>query len=142
MAFFLLKALNMLTTATHQELLLQLTSDLMEAWQNKDREKLEWLTHDDFCLISDMVKSYCVGKKDWIGMLMNKYTLVQYQQTIHKIKIRYSGKMASVISKLSILSKPTYTNTPNVYLVTDIWVLEGDEWKLMIRQPVTSPLVQ
>ena len=118
----------------------QLSIDLMAAWKNRDRDTIEQILHKDFCYVNDSIKNYWVSREKWIEWLLEKFNLVTFQYNFQKIELNCGNKMALVISKLSTLTRPNYSDAQSQYLNTDVWIRGNEKgtWKLILRQPVSS----
>lgn len=118
-------------------LLQKLSVDLMAAWKSADRNAFSQMVHEDFVLVNDTMKNYCIDKSQWINILFDKFHLVTFNYDFFRTDFHCDGKMAIIISRLSIHTTPHYSTAHRFYLNTDVWSnpnKKEDEWKLLMRK--------
>jgi hypothetical protein len=117
-------------------LLQKLSVDLMAAWKNADRDAFSQMVHEDFILVNDTLKNYCIDKPTWINIVFEKFQLITFNYDFYKTDFHCDGKMAIIISRLSIYTTPHYSTAHRFYLNTDVWSNpdKSDAWKLMLRK--------
>ena len=107
---------------------------LMEAWKKKDFEGLNDLLHKDFQFVSAHIQGWRYNKLQWLDVAINKYKVYHYRYEF--LNFIESNCVGVSLSKLTLLSSVTFNNTPNHYLVTDVWKHDQNTWKLLLREPV------
>ncbi|HVT83606.1 MAG TPA: nuclear transport factor 2 family protein [Chitinophagaceae bacterium] len=129
--------LKNIDTRQQAALLQKLSVDLMAAWKNADRDAFSQLVHEDFLLVNDTLKNYSVDKPQWMTILFDKFQLVTFNYDFYRTDFHCEGKMAIILSRLSIHTTPHYNTAHRFYLNTDIWTHtsnKADEWKLLLRK--------
>ena len=111
-----------------------LSTEWMEAWKMRNKEKLIELVAEDFLYISRMVKGMCFGKKEWLRMCMELYELESYQ--LQFIRCHIQENLAIVLYKLTMRTMPDHTGEHGLHIVTDVWALTDQRWQAISRQPV------
>jgi hypothetical protein len=111
-----------------------LSVEWMDAWKIRNRTKLQEMVSDDFLYISRMVKGMCFGKKEWLRMCMELYELESYDMLFIRHSIQ--ERLAIVLYKLTMRTKPDHTGEHGMHLVTDVWALIDHRWQAVSRQPV------
>ncbi len=114
----------------------ELSVELMAAWKEGDRNSFSELVHDDFVLVNDTLKSYFIDKSKWMEFLFEKFRLITFNYDFYKTDFHCDGKMAIIISRLSIHTAPHYSTAHRFYLNTDMWFNpdKNGAWKLLLRK--------
>src|SRR6266700_659463 len=105
----------------------------MDAWKKRDQEKLECLLSDNFIFLST-IRNKCLNRNDFLHVIMECFHLVAHD--IDFLNISTHENTAIVVYRLSVRVKPNYTGEPEKYFVTDVWSLAGDQWKLVLHEPI------
>ncbi len=112
----------------------ELTLEWMQAWKTRDRSRLEELVADQFCFISRRFKGMAIGKKEWLHMALDSYTLEDYQ--VRFLAFNLHECSAVIVYRFDVMARPNHSNIPEAFVVTDVWTLTAGGWKAISRQPL------
>lgn len=107
----------------------------MQAWIMKDEHVFNILLSDDFLLSS--ARGHFMTKKEWISGAMGAYTCESFDWK--EIRVRVYGNTAVVNALAKQRAKVGESDWSGRFMLTDVWVLQNNEWKVVARQG-TGPL--
>jgi len=113
-----------------EKLFLDLETQWMEAWKNKDVETAQKILADDFTLTSSLSSGGLVDKEDWIAKLAI-YDCTAFR--FDKIKVRVYGNTAVVNSWFHQEATANGKDWSGDFLITDVWVMKTDHWQVVAR---------
>jgi len=113
-----------------EKLFLDLETQWMTAWKNKDIATVQKLLADDFTLTSSLSNGGLVDKEDWIAKLA-----IYDCKAFHfdKIKVRVYGDTAVVNSWFHQEATANGKDWSGDFLITDVWVMKADRWQVVTR---------
>jgi len=114
----------------------KLEREWMNAWIAKDLAVCERILDDEFLLSS--ARGMYMKKSDWLTGAMGPFncTAFEWQQVL----VRPFGTTAIVHSITDQKASVGAQDWSGVFMLTDVWVLRGTEWKVVSRHG-TGPLV-
>ena len=113
-----------------EKLFLDLETEWMEAWKNKDVETVQKILADDFTLTSSLSSGGLVDKEDWIAKLAI-YDCKAFR--FDKIKVRVYGNTAVVNSWFHQEATANGKDWSGDFLMTDVWVMKTERWQVVTR---------
>lgn len=110
----------------------RLETELAEALQAHDREKLESLLRPDYSLTVAVVGGIVtVDRASWLKNAVTTRELHDFQ--IHELLVRQNGNTAVVSSLYTGDATLDGVRKVTDYFLTDIWIESGGKWQLSAR---------
>jgi len=113
-----------------EELFLDLETQWMTAWKNKDVVTVRKILSDDFTLTSSLSGGGLVDKEEWIAKLAI-YDCKDFR--FDKIQVRVYNNTAVVNSWFHQDAIANGKDWSGDFLITDVWVLKDDYWQVVTR---------
>ena len=113
-----------------EKLFLDLETQWMTAWKNKDVATVRKILSDDFTLTSSLSSGGLVDKEGWIAKLA-VYDCKAFR--FDKIQVRVYDNTAVVNSWFHQDATANGKDWSGNFLITDIWVKKGEYWQGVAR---------
>ena len=113
-----------------EQLFLDLETQWMTAWKNKDIATVRKMLSDDFTLTSSLSSGGLVDKEDWIAKLA-VYDCKEFR--FDKIKVRVYDKTAVLNIWFHQEASANGKDWNGDFLITDVWVMKGEHWQVVTR---------
>jgi len=113
-----------------EKLFLDLETQWMTAWKNKDVATVRKILSDDFTLTSSLSSGGLVDKEGWIAKLAI-YDCKAFR--FDKIQVRVYDNTAVVNSWFHQDATANGKDWSGNFLITDIWVKKGEYWQVVAR---------
>jgi len=113
-----------------EKLFLDLETQWMTAWKNKDVATVRKILSDDFTLTSSLSSGGLVDKEGWIAKLA-VYDCKAFR--FDKIQVRVYDNTAVVNSWFHQDATANVKDWSGNFLITDIWVKKGEYWQVVAR---------
>jgi len=113
-----------------EKLFLDLETQWMTAWKNKDVATVRKILSDDFTLTSSLSSGGLVDKEGWIAKLAI-YDCKAFR--FDKIEVRVYDNTAVVNSWFHQDATANGKDWSGNFLITDIWVKKGEYWQGVAR---------
>ena len=113
-----------------EKLFLDLETQWMTAWKNKDVVTVRKILSDDFTLTSSLSSGGLVDKEDWIAKLAI-YDCKEFR--FDKIQVRVYNNTSVVNSWFHQDANANGKDWSGDFLITDVWVMKGDNWQVVAR---------
>ena len=113
-----------------EKLFLDLETQWMTAWKNKDVLTVRKILSDDFTLTSSLSSGGLVDKEDWIAKLAI-YDCKDFR--IDKMQVRVYDKTAVVNSWFHQDASANGKDWSGDFLITDVWIMKGEYWQVVAR---------
>lgn len=111
-------------------LFLDLETQWMTAWKNKDIATVRKILSDDFTLTSSLSSGGLVDKEDWIVKLQH-YDCKDFR--FDKIQVRVYGNTSVVNSWFHQDATVNGKDWSGDFLITDVWVKKSEDWQVVAR---------
>jgi hypothetical protein len=112
-------------TAAEQELI-SLSKQKWQWMANKKLDALTALFHDDSSFVH---MSRTLSKTEELEVI--KTGNIHYKRAdIHEVSVKIIGNTAILLNKITLLAVVRGNEVTNPFVVTEVYVLENDEWKL------------
>ena len=113
-----------------EKLFLDLETQWMEAWKNKDVETVQKILADDFTLTSSLSSGGLVDKEDWIAKLAI-YDCKEFR--FDKMQVRVYNNTSVVNSWFHQDASANGKDWSGDFLITDVWVMKDEHWQVVAR---------
>jgi len=113
-----------------EKLFLDLETQWMTAWKNKDVATVRKILSDDFTLTSSLSSGGLVDKEGWIAKLAI-YDCKSFR--FDKLQVRVYDNTAVVNSWFHQDATANGKDWSGNFLITDIWVKKGEYWQVVAR---------
>jgi len=113
-----------------EKLFLDLETQWMTAWKNKDVATVRKILSDDFTLTSSLSSGGLVDKEGWIAKLAI-YDCKAFR--FDKIQVRVYDNTAVVNSWFHQDATANGKDWSGNFLITDIWVKKDEYWQVVAR---------
>jgi len=113
-----------------EKLFLDLETEWMTAWKNKDVVTVRKLLSDDFTLTSSLSAGGLVDKEDWIAKL-ELYDCKAFH--FDKIQVRIYDNTSVVNSWFHQDATANGKDWSGNFLITDVWVKKDKDWQVVTR---------
>jgi len=113
-----------------EKLFLDLETQWMTAWKNKDVATVRKILSDDFTLTSSLSSGDLVDKEGWIAKLAI-YDCKAFR--FDKIQVRVYDNTAVVNSWFHQDATANGKDWSGNFLITDIWVKKDEYWQVVAR---------
>jgi len=113
-----------------EKLFLDLETEWMTAWKNKDVASVRKILADDFTLTSSLSSGGLVDKEDWIAKL-SVYDCSNFR--FDKIQVRVYGNTSVVNSWFHQDATANGKDWSGDFLITDVWVKKTEDWQVVTR---------
>ena len=113
-----------------EKLFLDLETQWMNAWKNKDVVTVRKILSDDFTLTSSLSSGGLVNKAEWIEKLQ-VYDCKAFR--FDRIQVRVYGNTAVVNSWFNQEATANGKDWNGDFLITDVWVKEKEDWQVVTR---------
>ena len=113
-----------------EKLFLDLETQWMTAWKNKDVATVRKILADDFTLTSSLSNGSLVNKEDWIAKL-SVYDCTAFR--FDKIQVRIYGNTSVVNSWFHQDATANGKDWSGDFLITDVWVKNSENWQVVTR---------
>ena len=113
-----------------EKLFLDLETQWMTAWKNKDVATVRKILSDDFTLTSSLSSGSLVDKEGWIAKLA-VYDCKAFR--FDKIQVRVYDNTAVVNSWFHQDATANGKDWSGNFLITDIWVKKDEYWQVVAR---------
>lgn len=107
----------------------------MNAWIAKDRDTCGRILDQDFLLSS--ARGVLMKKPEWLAGAMAHFNCQAFEWL--EVLVRPFGNAAIVHSRIRQRASVGTQDWSGVFMLTDVWVLRGSEWKVVSRHG-TGPL--
>ena len=107
----------------------------MNAWIAKDRATCEEILDDEFLLSS--ARGILIRKAEWLAGAMSAFNCREFEW--QAVLVRPFESVALVHSTIRQLASVGDQDWSGVFMLTDAWVLRGEQWKVVSRHG-TGPL--
>ena len=107
----------------------------MNAWIAKDRATCEEVLDDEFLLSS--ARGILIRKAEWLAGAMSAFNCREFEW--QAVLVRPFESVALVHSTIRQLASVGDQDWSGVFMLTDAWVLRGEQWKVVSRHG-TGPL--
>ena len=107
----------------------------MNAWIAKDRATCEDILDDEFLLSS--ARGILIRKAEWLAGAMSAFNCREFEW--QAVLVRPFETVALVHSTIRQLASVGDQDWSGVFMLTDAWVLRGEQWKVVSRHG-TGPL--
>ena len=113
-----------------EKLFLDLETQWMTAWKNKDVVTVRKILSDDFTLTSSLSSGGLVDKEDWIAKL-EMYDCKEFR--FDKIQVRVYDNTSVVNIWFHQVASANGKDWSGDFLITDVWVKKGEYWQVVAR---------
>ena len=113
-----------------EKLFLELETQWMTAWKNKDVTTARKILSDDFTLTSSLSNGGLVDKEDWIAKLAI-YDCKEFR--FDKIQVRVYDNTSVVNSWFYQDASANGKDWSGDFLITDVWVKKAENWQVVAR---------
>jgi len=113
-----------------EKLFLDLETQWMTAWKDKDVPTARKILSDDFTLTSSLSKGALVDKEEWIAKLAI-YDCKEFR--FDKIQVRVYGKTSVVNTWFHQEASADGKDWSGDFLITDVWVMKDEYWQVVAR---------
>jgi hypothetical protein len=120
-----------------KQLFIELETQWMTAWKNKDEVTARKLIADEFTLTSSLSTGNLVYKEEWIEKAMHHYHCTDF--LINKLESRVYDKTAVLNIWFSQQATANGKDWSGDFLLTDIWVQKNDSWQVVARHASWLP---
>jgi ketosteroid isomerase-like protein len=110
---------------------LDLETQWMNAWENKDEVAARRIMSDDFALTSTMTTGELTYKETWIQHAMHGFDCQSFG--FDSIKVRIYGNTAVLnvwYHQVATINGKEWSGNA---LLTDVWVRKNDDWQVVAR---------
>ena len=107
----------------------------MNAWIAKDRNACDRILDEEFLLSS--ARGVLMQKPGWLVGAMGPFNCEDFEW--QEVLVRPFGNVAIVHSRIKQRASVGAQDWSGVFMLTDVWVLRGSEWKVVSRHG-TGPL--
>ena len=127
---FTFRGLHTLKKDKMEKLFLDLETQWMTAWKNKDVVTVRKILSDDFTLTSSLSSGGLVDKEEWIAKLAF-YDCKEFR--FDKIQVRVYDNTSVVNSWFHQEASANGKDWSGDFLITDVWVMRGESWQVVAR---------
>lgn len=113
-----------------ENLFLDLETQWMNAWKNKDVATVRKILSDDFTLTSSLSSGGLVDKEDWIAKLAI-YDCKEFR--FDKIQVRVYDKTSVINIWFNQNASANGKDWSGDFLITDVWVMKNGNWQVVSR---------
>ena len=114
-----------------EELFIDLETEWMNAWINKDDATARRLMADEFTLTSSLSSGDLVDKEGWIEKAIHRYHGTSFR--INKLKARVYDNTALLNIWFNQTATANGKDWSGDFLLTDIWVQMHNSWQVVAR---------
>lgn len=107
----------------------------MQAWIDKDEQKLNAILADDFLLSS--ARGIFMNKQEWVKSALGAFTCESFQWK--EVKVRTYDNVAVVNAISFQKANVGEQDWSGDFIVTDVWVNKNGKWQVVARHG-TGPL--
>lgn len=107
----------------------------MDAWIAKDAATCERILDDEFLLSS--ARGVLMPKAEWLAAAMGPFVCRVFEWL--DIRVRPFGEVAIAHSTVRQEASVGAQDWSGVFMLTDVWVLRGNDWRVVSRHG-TGPL--
>ena len=114
-----------------EQLFIDLETEWMNAWINKDEATARKLMADEFTLTSSLSSGDLVDKEDWIEKAIHQYHGKNFR--INKLEARVYDNTALLNIWFHQTATANGKDWSGDFLLTDIWVKKNNSWQVVAR---------
>lgn len=111
--------------------LMDLETQWMNAWKERNEPAARSFLADDFTLASSLSTGELVNKEQWIEKAMHNYECRNFR--IEKLVAKQYGNTAIVTLWFFQDATANGQDWSGLFLLTDIWVHQNDRWQVVTR---------
>jgi ketosteroid isomerase-like protein len=110
---------------------LDLETQWMTAWKDKDEKAVREIVSDDFTLTSTLSTGELADKETWIDKALHHYHCKYFR--FDKVKVRVYENTAIVNSWFYQEATANGKDWSGNFLITDVWVATNGVWQVVTR---------
>ncbi len=110
---------------------IELETEWMNAWKNKDEAKARELIADEFTLISSLTTGDIISKDEWIEKVLRNFDCKMLNITRQKVRVYDKTAILNIWLRQEAIVNGKEWNGD--FLLTDIWVQKNKNWQVVSR---------
>jgi Domain of unknown function (DUF4440) len=123
-------SLNELNNNMEQKFL-ELETEWMNAWKNKDEKTARKLIADEFTLVSSVSTGNLIDKEEWLKNVLHNFDCKDLR--IDKLQARIYNNTAVLNIWLHQEAVVNGQDWNGDFLLTDVWIQKNENWQVVAR---------